>query len=305
MKRQNWAYLYAAGAVLAWSTVASAFKISLRYVDVLHLLLYSTLVSSTVLFLILTAQRKLSVLKTYTREEYVRSALLSFLSPFLYYMILFKAYSLLPAQVAQPLNCIWPITLVLLSIPLLGQKIGLKSITAVLISFFGVVIVGTRGNFTSPQGSDPLGVSLAVGSSVIWSLFWICNMRDSRDEVAKLFLNFSFSFVFVILTIFIVSEPTLPQFEGLIGVTYVGIFEMGVTFVMWLKALTLSETTAQVSNLVFLFPFISLIFIRQIVGESILISTVVGLIFIVTGILIQQYAGVSQSTLRESVETEK
>jgi len=53
----------------------------------------------------------------------MHSALLGLINPFIYYLILLKAYQLLPAQVAQPLNMIWPIILVFLSIPLLGQKI--------------------------------------------------------------------------------------------------------------------------------------------------------------------------------------
>ena len=55
------------------------------------------------------------------------------------------AYSLLPAQVAQPLNFIWPITLVLLSIPILKQKLKLKSLFALMLSFVGVIWGGPCG----------------------------------------------------------------------------------------------------------------------------------------------------------------
>ena len=75
---------------------------------------------------------------------------------------------------------------------------------------------------------------------------------------------------------------------GLLGASYVGLFEMGITFVLWLSALKLSETTAKVGNLIFLSPFLSLIFIHFFVGEDILASTFIGLILIVAGILIQQ-----------------
>jgi drug/metabolite transporter (DMT)-like permease len=64
---------------------------------------------------------------------------------------------------------------------------------------------------------------------------------------------------------------------------------MGITFILWLMALKLSSTTAKVSNLIYLSPFISLILIHFFVGEVILISTVIGLAFIVGGIVLQQY----------------
>jgi drug/metabolite transporter (DMT)-like permease len=63
---------------------------------------------------------------------------------------------------------------------------------------------------------------------------------------------------------------------------------MGVTFVLWLNALKLSESTAKVGNLIFLSPFLSLIFIHLFVGEDILASTLIGLVLIVAGILCQQ-----------------
>lgn len=79
-----------------------------------------------------------------------------------------------------------------------------------------------------------------------------------------------------------IERPSLP---GLGAAIYSGLFEMGLTFVVWLRALRLSASAAGVSNLVFLSPFISLFLVQLIVGERILLSTLVGLSLIVTGIL--------------------
>lgn len=289
MEKQKQAYTHAIVAVLLWATAASAFKISLRYVDFLQLLFYASIVSLIALFLILVVQKKLPLLRAYSRKDYLYSAALGLLNPFLYYVVLFKAYSLLPAQEAQPLNYTWPIMLALLSIPLLGQKIALRSIAAIAISFIGVFVISTRGNILGLTLTNPTGVLLALGSSVLWALFWIYNIRDTRDDVAKLFLNFAFGFVFILIAVLVLSELNIPDFRGLLGVAWVGLFEMGITFVVWLRALQLSRTTAQVSNLVYLAPFLSLVVIRLAVREGILPSTVVGLILIVGGIVMQQY----------------
>ncbi len=291
MERQKQAYLYAIATVLLWSTVATAFKISLRYLDYLQLLLYASFVSLVVLFVILLIQNKLLLLSQYSAREYFHSAILGFLNPFLYYIILFKAYSLLPAQEAQPLNYTWSITLALLSIPLLKQRIKLINILALIISYFGVLIISTRGDILALKFSHPYGVLLALGSAVIWALFWIYNIRDQRDEVTKLFLNFSFGMVFIFLAMLLSSRlKTFPSPAGISGAIYVGMFEMGITFVLWLKALKLSRTTAQVGNLIYLSPFVSLVLIHFVVGEKIIISTLIGLIFIISGIMLQQYS---------------
>ena len=298
MDKQSQAYIYALITVLFWVTVASAFKLTLRYLDFVQLLLYSSLTSAVVLFSVLLIQNKLKLLKKYSKRDFLNSALLGLLNPFFYYLILFKAYELLRAQEAQPLNQTWAVILPILSIIILGQKIRLMRIVALLISFFGVLIISTQGDLLGFSFTDPFGVFLALFSAIIWSLFWLYNVKDKRDEAAKLFLNFGFGFVYILIAYFIFliftnpdsfSSIQLPNNYGLIGAVYVGIFEMGITFVLWLKALKLSKTTAQVSNFIYLVPFLSLIVIHFTVGEMILISTIIGLVFIIAGILLQQY----------------
>lgn len=290
MTRQTKAYLYALSVVLIWSTVASAFKISLRYLDFLHLLFFASFVSLVILSVVIVIQHKTGLLRECSQRDYLNSLMLGLLNPFLYYIVLFRAYSLLPAQQAVSLNYTWAIQLVLLSIPLLKQKVGLKSILAIILSYVGAIIIATQGNLVALHFANPLGTVLALGSAIIWALFWIYNIRDKRDEVIKLFLNFLFGFIFICIYVILSGRLTVPKTSGIIGAVYVGIFEMGITFILWLKALKLSRTTAQVSNLIYLTPFLSLIVISIIVGEEILPSTIVGLVFVVAGIILQQYA---------------
>jgi drug/metabolite transporter (DMT)-like permease len=288
MGKQKKAYFCAFVAVLFWSTCASAFKLSLRYLDALSLLFYASITSTAALFICLLFSRRLNFLKALSRKDYLRSALLGFLNPFLYYVVLFKAYSMLPAQEAQPLNFIWPLTLVLLSIPLLKQKIKRRDILAILISFFGVFIISTKGHILSFRLTDPVGVALATGSSIPWALFWIYNVKDKQDEVVRLFLNFIFASAYIFLLLLLIGELRLPSLKGTLGATYVGLFEMGITFLIWLKALKLSKTTAHIANLIYLVPFLSLVIISFAVPEKILSSSIIGVIFIVGGIILQR-----------------
>jgi drug/metabolite transporter (DMT)-like permease len=231
---------------------------------------------------------KVKLLKDLMFVDWLRGAFLGVLNPFLYYLVLLKAYDLLLAQEAGTLNYIWPVVLVLLSIPLLKQKISWLSGGAILISFFGTLVIGTRGNILTLEFKNPLGVFLAVSSAIFWALFWIFNVKDKNDEVIKLFINFCFGSLFILIYVIASSGFHLPNYQGIVGSVYVGIVEMSITYIIWLKALQLSGITAKVSNLIYLSPFISLIIIHFIVGEQIFLSTFLGLILIVTGILIQQ-----------------
>ena len=198
MTQQQKATLYGLSAVLLWSTVATAFKLSLRYLTPIELLLFSGGFSTALLGAILLLQGKLKLAFQCSRQEYLLSLCLGLLSPFLYYLVLLNAYKLLPAQQAQPLNYTWAITLSLLAVPLLKQKIRWQQLLALLISYCGVVIIATEGDPFSLHFTDPLGVALALFSTIIWALYWIYNTRDSRDPVVGLFVNFLCSLPFVL-----------------------------------------------------------------------------------------------------------
>ena len=288
MTNQGKAYVFAGIAIFFWSTVATAFKIALRHLDFVQLLFIATWTSFLVYFLITLFQKKFFTLFSISTNELIHSAILGLINPFIYYLILFKAYSLLPAQVAQPLNMIWPIILVFLSIPLLKQKIAVKSFLALFISFAGVYLVSSQGMPFTFKISEPFGIVLAAGSSIIWSFYWILNVRDSRDEVHKLLLSFFFAGIYISILVPFVTDISSINLKGALVAIYAGIFEMGITFLLWLKALRLTSTTDKISNLVYLAPFFSLILIHIFVGETIFWTTVLGLCLIVGGIIIEK-----------------
>jgi drug/metabolite transporter (DMT)-like permease len=288
MTNQGKAYVFAGIAIFFWSTVATVFKIALRNIDFVQLLFVATWTSFLVYFLTALFQKKLKAIFNSGLKGLMQSALLGLVNPFIYYLILFKAYSLLPAQVAQPLNMIWPIVLVFLSIPLLKQKIPARSFLALFISFAGVYLVSSQGKPFRLEISEPIGIILAAGSSIIWSFYWIINVRDSRDEVQKLLLSFFFAAIYISILFPLVTDIKSINLTGGLMAVYAGIFEMGITFFLWLKALRLTSTTDKISNLVYLAPFFSLILIHIFVGEIIYWTTVTGLGLIIGGILVEK-----------------
>jgi drug/metabolite transporter (DMT)-like permease len=288
MQDQKRATRYGLATVAMWSTVASAFKLSLAHLTPLQLLFFASLTSCLTLALVLAATGRLGALGRFTPAQWRRSLYLGALNPFLYYTILFAAYDLLPAQEAQPLNYTWAITLSLLAVPLLGQKLRGRDLLAILVSYSGVVVIATHGDLLGMRFASPSGVVLALVSTVIWALYWILGTRDDRDPVAGLFANFLCSLPLTFLAVLCFSDPFPTSWPGLAGAAYVGVFEMGLAFVTWLTALKCAENAARVANLIFLSPFCSLLLIHFFVGEAILPSTVVGLGLILAGLGVQR-----------------
>ncbi|MFO7891531.1 MAG: DMT family transporter [bacterium] len=284
-------YIYALAATFFWSTMASAFKLTLEILDqnILQLLLFSSFISVITLFFFLLATKNFSLVTKIRKKHIWSSVILGILNPCMYYLLLFKAYSLLPGQEAGTLNYTWPIALTLLSIPLLKQRIKLVHITAILLSFIGVLIISTKGRVFSLRFTNVTGALLAVGSSFVWALYWIFNVRDKRNIQVKLFMNFCCGFVLLLLIAILTGNLYFPSFSGLIGIVWVGLFEMGLTYVFWLKALEIAPRTSSVSNLVYLSPFLSLFFLQIVVKEDVLLSSIIGLTLIIAGILLQKH----------------
>jgi len=288
------AWVCAIGAALLWSTVASAFKIALRRLAPAEMLAVACLSSGTALLTVLALRGRLGDLMRQTRRDLVRSAFLGLLNPFLYYLVLFRAYDLLPAQEAQPLNNVWPIVLSLLAVPLLHRRLRPASLAALFVSFSGVVVISTRGDLTAFRVSNPAGCALALGSSVIWAVFWILNAADHRDQAVAMLTNFAFGTAYIFAAL-----PFLPRRHGWTPVSfgssvYIGLFEMGLTFLLWGRAVRLSRGAAAINNLAYLSPFLSLVFIHFVVGEEIRRSSVVGLTLIVAGIALQSFLTVKR-----------
>jgi drug/metabolite transporter (DMT)-like permease len=288
MDRTRQSYIYAGLAILFWAPVATVFKTGLGEISPLIMLTIAAITSAAVLFILMIILGKFKLFIAATRWDLLSSALMGFINPFLYYLMLLKAYQLLPAQVAQPLNMIWPIVLVFFSMIILKQRIPGKSYMALIISFAGVYLVSSQGMPLKPGRSDGMGVLLATGSSILWALYFIMNVKDRRDESVKLFTNFLFASVYLLAALLLTKQWQAPvSLKGAASSVYAGIFEMGITFFFWLKALQLSTSSAKVSNLVYIVPFLSFLFIHFILHEPVYYTTPLGLVLIITGIFLQ------------------
>lgn len=283
------ALFFALLTVLCWATAATAFKLGLSGMHFVGLLWYAAMFSLLFLLLAAAFSNQLANSLRINLKQLLFSAVAGFLNPFAYYLVLFSAYNRLPAQVAQPLNMLWPISLVLLSALILKKKITGLNLLALLVSFTGVLIISSQGEWFRISKSDPVGVVLATGSSIVWALYWIAGMYDSRNEYQKLIWNFAFGVTY--LCIAVVIHPQWAAVENLTNLApaaWIGAFEMGFAFLFWMKALQYTRLIARVNNLIYLTPFLSIGCIWLVLHEKIYFTTFVGLILILVSVVFQQ-----------------
>ena len=278
------------GAVMLWSTVATAFSLSLQYLTPLQLVTLATVISWCFFAIRLSAPERRSALRVTSSKARATGLLVGWLNPGLYYLVLFAAYDRLPAQEAMAINYSWGITLALLAAPLLRQHLSAGALLAACISYGGILVIATRGAPLSLDFAQPLGVGLALLSTVLWSLYWVINTRLSLDPEVNLFLNFSGALPLLLALLWWSNTPFPTLWQGWPGGLYVGLFEMGLAFVLWMGAMKATTSTLRISSLIFLSPPLSLVLIWVIAGEPVKAYTLIGLVLILLGLWLQRRA---------------
>ena len=278
------------GAVMLWSTVATAFSLSLQYLTPLQLVTLATVISWCFFAIRLSVPERRSALRVTSSKARATGLLVGWLNPGLYYLVLFAAYDRLPAQEAMAINYSWGITLALLAAPLLRQHLSAGALLAACISYSGILVIATRGAPLSLDFAQPLGVGLALLSTVLWSLYWVINTRLPLDPEVNLFLNFSGALPLLLALLWWSNTPFPTLWQGWAGGLYVGLFEMGLAFVLWMGAMKATTSTLRISSLIFLSPPLSLVLIWVIAGEAVKAYTLIGLVLILFGLWLQRRA---------------
>lgn len=290
MKDNTRSVLYACIAVLSWSTVATAFKIALMHLTHFEMLLVASCTSLVIFTLLLTVRKKWKEVAELSGKQWGYFAMLGLLNPVAYYLVLFKAYDLLPAQVAQPVNYIWPIMLLVLLALFAHQPIPAKKYIGMFISLSGVALISIGTGQSEGMNLSVFGLLLAFLSSLLWAMYWMINnkFKDKTDGSVALFMSFLFGTGYLLIGAAVVGV-NLHTLPGILSGMYVGGFEMGIPFICFSLAMRKTTNPALINQLCYLSPFLSLFFIALILGEQIVLATYIGLALIVTGIMFNEY----------------
>ena len=300
MQANNKALLQASVAVLSWATVATAFKMAQRGLTFFGLTLVATLTALALFAIYVTIERNWRTIRKFHTHQWGYFAILGLINPTGYYLVLMKSYKLLPAQVAQPVNYIWPVALVFMLAMFLKIRIEKRKYIGMLVSLLGVIVisVGASNAGIGDYSQFGMGLILASFSAVLWAAYWkVNNQRSSQyNSSVQFFMGFMFGALYQLMIAFVLEVPIFKEgvsqqelTQGILWGIYAGLFEMGIPFICFGLALKNTTNPALVNQLCYLGPFLSLFFIAHIVGERILPATYVGLALIVAGIIYNQY----------------
>lgn len=289
MKSSVRAILLGSAAVLSWSTVATAFKVALSLMTVFQMLFVACATALIIFAIWMTVTKSWHELRCLSVRMWMQFAGLGLLAPVSYYLMLFTAYDNLPAQIAQPINYIWPILLALMIAVIERKPIPPVKYLGMGVSLAGVVFISVGGSAIMGSVSF-FGILMAVASAFLWGVYWMINdsLKEKISEISALFLTFLFGMAYLALGTILFP---LPEFsvEALLSGAYIGAFEMGIPYICFGLAIRTTDNPALINQMCYLAPFLSLMFISVILEEPIVATTYIGLALIIGGIVYNQY----------------
>ncbi|GAC1347932.1 MAG: DMT family transporter [Ktedonobacteraceae bacterium] len=279
-------FFYLSLCILSWGLIPVVSKKILVALNTLQMLFYSTIFSCMVMLGIVLVTKKLPVLKTYMVNDYAKIGVLGFLGTYLYYVLLYAALALTSASEGFILAYTWPMLVIILAFPLLKEKLTVKKLCSILLSFLGIIVIVTHGSIFTLNFTSLRGDILALGGAGVFALFSVLGKKYQYDQVVSVFIYFVTAQVFITTTLFLFSSLKIPSFYIWLWLMLNGFLVNGVSYIFWFKALEYGDTSVT-SNALYLTPFLSLVYIALFLGEQILISSIVGLMIIVVGIVLQ------------------
>ncbi len=283
--QKNSAYFYLFLTILSWSAIPAISRIALEEVDNYQLLLYTSLVGVVALFCLNAFRGKIRLLKGYGIADYLKMGLMGALGIFLYHIFLFYGYGNAPAGQANVFNYLWPVFIVIFSVPILKERVEKWTVVAVAICFLGALVAFTGGQGFA--GAYAAGYASAAIAAVCYGLFSVLGKKMKYDKEASMLIYYVAALALAIPATIAFSSLVVPKNAStLISILVLGGMTNSIAFVFWFKALERGNTHI-VANLAYAIPLLAMVWTYFLNAEQFSANSVLGLMLIILGIAIQ------------------
>lgn len=212
--------------------------------------------------------------------------LVSGLVGFTFYVIAFnKGEGTVTAATASVVIAAVPVITALLARFVYNEKLQGYKWAAIGIEFTGVIVL----TLMDSEFSINVGLIWLLSAALALSTYNLIQRRLTKSYSALQTSAYSIFFGTIMLAVFLpssVSEASKAPFIQLIYVAVLGVFSSAAAYVSWAKAFSKAKQTSQVSNYMFITPFLTCILGVLLAGEVPDRATVVGGAIIIFGMFV-------------------
>ncbi len=278
---------FALACIVLWAFIPVVSKTGQQSLDNYQFLFWSSLLSFLVLLGITLISKKGHWFTKYNFGQIAKNLGLGFLGAYLYYLLLYFAYAHARGLEVLVLQYTWPLFIVLLSIPVLREKLTKMTILSSLLGFTGVLIVLTKGNFTHVYLGNLTTDGLVLLGSLSFGLFSVLTKKVKLEYYTDTTLFFASATLFSLISMLIFSRFSWPSYSTLLPLFVNGAFINGLSYVFWLKALRYAKASF-VAPLVFITPVLAAVLITIFFHEIFLPIYVLGICLVISAGLLSQ-----------------
>lgn len=287
MNSKTKSIVYVLLCVLLWALIPVVSKLGQNELDNHQFLFWSSLVSMLTFVIIIIGQKKLSNFNKLNVANWLQAIGLGFLGTYLYYILLYFGYAKAQGLEVLIIQYCWPIFVVLLSIFILKEKLSIRKSISVLLGFFGVFLVLSKGNLTNIRFDNFFVDGIVLLAAFVFGLFSVLSKKTKTDEMLLVTIYFLTATVVSFISMLLLSEFKLPTLNSLLPILINGIFVNGISYIFWIKALKKGDASF-IAPFVFLTPIISSVLLILFFNEPFLKVYLFGLLSVVIAGLVNQ-----------------
>lgn len=277
--KENLGIVYIVLCIVLWSLIPTVAKFAQSGLDHHQYLFYSSIVSFLSIFIVSLYQGNIKEIFSYSKKIIFVLFTLGFLD-FLYYLLLYFGYKHANGLEVLVIQYMWPIFIVFLSLLILKEEFTKKKLLSVILGFFGVSLVITKGDFTSLDFSQIDVLLIVMLGSIAFALFSVLSKVVKVDATNAVMIYFFSAILYSITTVCTYSSFIIPSTNDLISILINGAFINGISYLFWIKGLQIFDAS-KVAPYLFITPILAAFFLILFFDEPILTIYFVGLFFVV------------------------
>jgi len=183
-----------------------------------------------------------------------------------------------------------PIFMALIGWAFLKEKLGFIKIAGIVISFAGLILLITRGNFAEFDFISNKGDFMVLVSAFTWSVYSYFNKKVPSHYPSLMTIFYLFAMVALFISPFAINQESINAVTHLKPATwgavlFLGLFCSGIAYVLWSQ--TMQEmSSAKAGVFLYIEPFVTVITASIIINEQITPLLIISGVIIIAGVVL-------------------
>ena len=285
--QKNIGIVYITLCIILWSLIPTFAKIAQSDLDHHQYLFYSSIISFISIFIVSVYENNIKEVFSYSKKILLILFGLGFLD-FIYYLLLYYGYSNANGLEVLVIQYMWPIFIVFLSLFILKENFTIRKFFSILFGFIGVILVITKGNFSSLDFSQIDVLLIVMLGAVAFALFSVLGKIVTINATNAVMIYFLSAILYSTITVGSFSSFMIPSLKDCFSIIINGAFINGISYLFWIKGLKAFDAS-KIAPYLFITPILAAFFLILFFNEEVLGIYFVGLFFVIISGLINSY----------------